>query len=173
MRFFCGIIMKTRARQGKGEITMKKVLFTLMILVLAVTFVGCGSSYGKIKSAFEKEGYTEQEIKAGDDYKKLEEEMKEDGIEFTVHHLQKDAIIGKKDVIILEFKNVDGIKKALDSDNDVSNAMEDLLDALDTTYEEMYDELVEVGLVKGNCVFVVSIADILFIQETLTIFKNA
>ncbi|MBR7110826.1 MAG: hypothetical protein IKC83_03030 [Clostridia bacterium] len=152
---------------------MKKVLLTVMILILAVSLVGCGSSYGKIKSAFEKEGYAEQEIKAGDDYKKLEEEMKEDGIEFTVHHLQEDALIGKKNVIILEFKNIDGIKDVLEGDNDVADAMKGLLEALDTTYEEIYDELVEVGLVNGNCMFIISLADVVYLNETLEIFKNA
>ena len=150
---------------------MKKVLITLMILVLATTLVGCGSSYGKIKSAFEKEGYVEQEIKTGDEYKELELEMKEKGIEVSVHYLKKDALLGNKDVVILEFKNTDGIKAILTNDNDVADAMKGLLELLDTTYTEIYDALVEVGFVNGNCMFVVS--DVLYIDETIRIFKNA
>ena len=150
---------------------MKKVLLTVLILVLTFSLVGCGSSYGKIKSAFEKEGYAEQTIEAGDEYKQMEEEFKAEGIEFTFHHLQKEGLLGDRDVLILEFKNVDGIKEILLGDNEIADMMAYLLDELDTSYEDIYQSLVDVGLVNGNCMFVPS--DIIYLVETMTIFKNA
>ncbi len=149
---------------------MKKVLLTLFVLMLAVSLVGCGSTYGKIKSAFEEKGYTEVEYVESDEEKAMKEELKEEGIEYTVHELEEDGLLGKKTVYVFEFTNVDGLKKALTQEGDFADMMKAFLEEADTSYEEIYNELEEMGFVNGNCMFSAFGFEYL---EALNIFKSA
>lgn len=119
---------------------MKKrsLFFTCITLVVAMVMILCGcSSYGKIKSAYEKEGYTESEkIESYQDqiYDALNAES-EDEVEAvcSVHLFTKGLAVA----LILEFNSTDEMNEKIKES-----------DAL----KGMISDAQESNRVSGNCV---------------------
>ncbi len=147
----------------KKKLTAIFTALTLVVVMLA-TLCGC-SSYGSIKSAFQKEGYEETDLSEkyessvtaimGNDYKET----------VSVHCLKKesdedDGILGAIAgsigyVVIIEFK----------SNSDMEEYLKDKVSADEA--EEVYDKLQELDTVNGNCFLVVST-----LPEGYSIFKS-
>lgn len=119
----------------------------LLIVTLMATLCGC-SSFGKIKSAFEKEGYTESEkvtsiqetaIEAifGEDYESLG----------TVHVFTKSVLSS----VVLEFNSTseltDRLKK-LTEDETIGKYVKDAV-----------EDIQKCPIVNGNCVLVYGFID--------------
>lgn len=122
----------------------------LLVVVLAFTLTGCDKS-GKIKKAFEKEGYTVTVIKASDS-KVLtdllsEEDMKEID-EYEVFNCSKSAGLSSGIVTIIKFPSDDKLKEVLG--------------------EEAYNKAEEKGYVNGNCYLAVPLG-----ADVVKIFKDA
>lgn len=128
-----------------------KVLAVALVGALAVlSLAACGSStYGKIKSAFEKEGYKESE-----DFKSImapiEKQLEDADLSVTIHILGKDIT---KVAMILEFKSSKELDKQL-SDNE--------------TLKGMIKDAQKSNLVNGNCLLIPTLS-----SEIMDIFKNA
>lgn len=145
---------------------MKKVLLVMMILVLALSFVACGgSSYGKIKEAFEKEGYSESaDLESA--MTSLKEALEEEEFSINVHYLYKVAAGGG--AFIIEFNSTDDMKKAMAENTEFKTQVEGLVTSDEA--KELYDEAVDAGIVNGNCLCIpFGLAPNTYIE----IFKNA
>ena len=129
----------------------KKVsLFSCLLLALSMLLVFCGcSSYGGIKSAFEKEGYEEaelsQEIKAF--YENSEEYQKISAV-VKIHVMQKkptgEGLLGdlanKLTIsVIAEFNSTEDMEEALKAHVTAEDA------------KNVYEELQKLDVVSGNC----------------------
>lgn len=128
---------------------MKKVLtaisMVLLVVVLAMTMTGCDKS-GKIKKAFEKEGYEVTVVNSKDSTvlsELLTEDQKEDIDKYEV-------IVCKKllsSATIIKFPSANDLKEVLG--------------------EDAYNKAVEAGLVNGNCYLALPLGNV------VDIFKNA
>ncbi len=144
---------------------MKKVLLIAIVLVLAFSFVACGSSYGKIKSAFEKEGYKESE-KLESFMSSIKDSLEEDELAVTVHYLYKLSEGGG--AFIVEFNSTNDIKKALNENEALKEKVEEYASSEEA--QELYDKAKDAGIVNGNCVCIpFGLAPATYIE----IFKNA
>lgn len=144
---------------------MKKVLLTLVVLMLAVALVGCGSSYGKIKSAFEKEGYSEsQNLESF--MTSIKESLEEDDVAINVHYLYKLAAGGG--AFIVEFNATEDLKKSLAENEELRTQVKGLVESDEA--QDLYQNAVDAGIVNGNCVCIpFGLAPNTYIE----IFKNA
>ena len=132
-----------------------------LVVVMMATLCACGSTWGKIKSAYKSEGYNE--VQLSDTLKTTlgikDEDMKD--AKATIHvlstaELPKDPsaadyakLLVSKNVIVLEFKNMDELKKYAE-ENYTKEQKEDL--------EKAWEEFQKLDNVNGNCVLL-GIAD--------------
>ncbi len=125
---------------------MKRKIATIvtslaLVVVLLATLCACGSTWGSIKGAFEKEGYEEVDI--SEDLKKLyesNEDFKAAGDTATIHIMKKSLL---EVSIILEFK----------SNKDMEEALKKHVTKEDA--ENIYEELQKLDTVNGNCFLIV------------------
>ena len=142
--------------------TIRVLALTLVLVLMACTLASC-STYGAIKKAFEKEGYTLQNA----DNEKTGEIKTDDGvITYTIHTFQKEAeggegvlgnIIGgisqaASTAIIWEFGSDKDLQKAIEESDDIKAVLKD---AQESDY------------VNGNCVLMT------LNSAAVEIFKNA
>lgn len=122
---------------------------TLIVFMLSM-FCAC-SSYGSVKKAFEKEGYTESESVQSyqSQIKEAIGENNEDAC--TVHLMVKDTL---KVALILEFKSTDKMEEVIEES---------------ATLKGMIQDIQKSEIVNGNCVLFFYTP----LTEALTIFKNA
>ena len=146
----------------------KKVsLITCLMLAAVMLLVFCGcSSFGGIKSAYEKEGYEEaevsQEIKAlyenSEEYKKISEVVK-------IHVMQKKST-GESVLGDLANKLTVAVIAEFNSNEEMEQALKDHV--TDADAKNVYDELQKLETVSGNCLL------LFYTPATkgLEIFKN-
>lgn len=149
---------------------LTKVLALVLVLAtLAFTLVSC-STYGKIKSALEKKDYVENtDLDAVATAIKNELEKKDLAVE--IHMFAKKGTL-TKNVLVVEFKATDDMKKAYEDSNTMQGLIKDIQKNDDA--KAFYDALVEAGYANGNClVFPLSIVQSEFIKEVKEIVKNA
>lgn len=138
---------------------IKVIALTLVLAMSLVMLVSCGDKSGAIKSAFEKEGYTVESIKAdNEDAKDLlellfDDEQMEKIAQYEILLCKKDGLtnIGKT-AIVIKFPSADDIKSML-TDEDGKT--------------ESYDEAVEDGAINGNCLIIT------LSEDSAKIFKEA
>lgn len=132
---------------------MKKRLvsiFSTVLLALTLVALLCGcSSYGSVKSAFEKEGYKEAE-NVQTYQTTIKEYLGDDSDNVTVHVLTKDIV---KVAIIVEFNTTDEMEKTVKDNKMLQDAIK---------------EIEKSDYVNGTCILI-PIAS----PEVVTIFKNA
>ena len=147
---------------------MKKKLSVVFALALSAVMLfvlcACGSTWGKIKSAYEKEGYTEIEL--SEEIKEalhLSDEDTEES-DATVHFLTNAKvndddstleliakIVLSKTAIVWEYKNVEAVQKAY---------KEDLNEEQQEKFDELWKEYQKSDKVNGNCILVIGDAEI-------------
>ncbi len=141
---------------------MKKKLSVVVtaLAIVAVLLVGlcaCGSAWGKIKSAYENEGY--HEIELTEALKKAfgvkDEDVKE--ADATVHflttaQLSEDPTISElaglvtaKYAIVWEYTNVDELQK---------HYKEDLSESDKEKFDELWEKYQQSDVVNENCVLI-------------------
>lgn len=130
-----------------------------LVLSAALLFAlcACGSTWGKIKSAYEKKGYHEVELT--DDVKDklgLKDEDVEEA-DATVHFLttatlSKDPTLSElaglltaKYAIVWEYKNIEAVQKAY---------KEDLSEEQQKDFDKLWEEYQKSDSVNGNCILV-------------------
>ncbi len=117
----------------------KRILCLALILVTLFTLVAC-SSFGGIKSNFEKNGYTY--IKADENdttTKAITAELEKGEISCTVHAFSKNGTILPSIALVLEFGSDKELQKAISEDG--SETLKGLIkDAQNSEY------------VNGNCI---------------------
>ncbi len=112
-----------------------------LIVVMLVSLCACGSTWGKIKSAYEKEGYEETDAEATQTAIIEGIFGKDKESAFTVHVMKKgDGLIASV-AIIVEFK----------STKEMEEMLKDKVTAEDA--KNVYDELQKLDTVNGNCFF--------------------
>lgn len=136
---------------------MKKRLATIVsaLALVAVMLVGlcaCGSTYGSIKSAYEKAGYAESESVSDAQKEIVSTFLGEDAeTAVTIHVLTKkdggllDAL---KTVVVIEFKSTEKMEELMKKHVTAEDA------------KNVYDELQKLDYVNGNCVLVSGDKDI-------------
>ncbi len=143
---------------------MKKSLATVVALVLSAVMLfalcACGSTWGAIKSAYEKEGYYEITLsdKAKEALNISDEDIKE--ADATVHFLctvklSEDPTVSEllelvnpktKTAIVWEYKNIEAVQKAY---------KEDLSESEQEKFDELWAEYQKSDHVNGNCILIV------------------
>lgn len=139
----------------------KKIGIIVTSLVLVATMLlglcACGSTWGKIKSAYEKEGY--KEVQLSDKIKEaLNLEDDTDGYNVTLHFmttaklseeptlLELAGLLTAKNVIIAEYTNTEELKKyANDHFSDAEK--EDAVAA--------WEKFQQLDSVNGNCMLII------------------
>lgn len=127
-----------------------------LVAVMLFTLCACGSTWGKIKSAYEKESYTE--IQLSDEVKALienNEDFKAAQETATLHVLQKGGSLIPGYVFILEYKGNKEMEEALKKHVTKEDA------------ENVYEELQKLDTVNGNCFLLLSTA-----TDGTSIFKG-
>ncbi len=148
---------------------MKKKLTVLLCTVLSAVLLfalcACGSTWGKIKSAYEKEGYTE--IKVSEKLRAAIEEQTDEKLEesdATIHFMTKakindddsDAEILLKAflspfTVVFEYKNVEAVQKAY---------KEELSEEEQKEFDKLWEEYQKSDIVNGNCILLIGDAKI-------------
>ena len=141
---------------------MKKFLKIAITAILAVTVLALAacSNYGKVKKAYEKEGYEQseefEEMYANFYAAFVDEDAEEEyGIKIYIHVLVKkgQALLSLPDAaIIVEFDCSEKKMKEYMEDEDIKDA---------------YDEARKKGYIKGTCVLVYGSDDALEIWEKI------
>lgn len=127
---------------------MKKKLVTvvsvLAVLAAMLMMLCACSTFGSVKSAYEKAGYTA--IEATEEQKsQLAGLIGEENVEkATLHGFKKDGGLIPDFAIVLEYKNGDELVEALRDNPTFKITDEDLKTA--------YDKLQEIDSINGNCV---------------------
>lgn len=119
----------------------------LLIVVSAISLAACSSKYGALKSAFEKEGYTESEqVETWSET--IKNELKgEDGEMVTNIHVLTKGITDV--VLVLEFKATDDMLEFYKESNTFQGAVKDITENEDA--KAFYNTLVDAGYANGNC----------------------
>ena len=142
----------------KRKISMIVTAITLAAMLL-LTLCACGgSTWGKIKSAYEKEGY--HEVQLSDELKKALnlDQIKEGDVKVTIHvmsNAKEDnalSLLAGKTAVIMEYKNVNDMKKYM-KDQYGENG--------EKSFEEFWEETQKSDNVNGNCVYM-GLADSIF-----------
>ena len=135
------------------------IVATLLATVMLFALCACGSTWGKIKSAYEKEDYTELKIseKLRDAIEKQAGE-KLDEADATLHFMTKakinsddsDAEILAKAffapfAIVWEYKNVEAVQKAY---------KEELNEEQQKEFDKLWDDYQKRSNVNGNCILI-------------------
>ncbi len=141
---------------------MKRKLVTIftsltLAAVLLATLCACGSTWGSIKGAYEKEGYHEVEL--SDEIKEalgLTDDQTEEA-DATIHflctaELSEDPTVSElvelakaKTAIVWEYKDIDSLKKVY---------QEDLSESEQEKFDELWEEYQKSDKVNGNCVLI-------------------
>ena len=137
----------------------KSLLFTCILLTVSMLLVFCGcSSYGGIKSAYEKEGYKEYEIT---DVIKEAFNLKDEDIQDSkaAIHFLSTAEIGKDDNVLVLLAKVATSKSAIVWEyKDVDALQEVYKEKLSKEEQENFDKLwaeyQKLPTVNGNCILV-------------------
>ncbi len=147
---------------------MKKFVAFVSVLLSAVmlfALCACGSTWGKVKSAYEKEGYTElhisEKLRAAIEEKTGEKLEDSDA---TLHFMTKakindddsDAEILVKAflssfAVVWEYKNVEAVQKAY---------KEDLNEEQQKDFDKLWEEYQKRDSVNGNCILIFGDKDI-------------
>ena len=149
---------------------MKKKLATvvtafMLVCTMLVCLCACGSTWGKIKSAYEKEGYTE--IKVSEKLRAAIEEQTDEKLEesdATIHFMTK-AKINDDDsdteillkaflfpfTVVFEYKNVEAVQKAY---------KEELSEEEQKEFDKLWEEYQKSDIVNGNCILLIGDAKI-------------
>lgn len=139
----------------RREFTMKKTtkIFALAIsmLLCLVALTACSNKYGALKSAFEKEGFTENQSVEGV-FADIKKDLEKDELEVNLHVLTKTSSLTKPSVLIIEFKSTDDLVKAYKDSNTMQGLVKDVQENEDV--QKMYKSLEDAGLAKGNCLCV-------------------
>lgn len=136
--------------------------------VLSLVLVGCGSSYGALKKAFEEAGYTESETLESF-AETIKEEAEKDSLAVTVHGMSKVDGYQSNFVVIIEFNSTEDMKKLYDESNTIQGFVKDIEE--NENAEKFKDALEEAGFAKGNCL--VLSWNALAMNEVTNIVKNA
>lgn len=149
---------------------LTKVLALVLVLAtLALTLVSC-STYGKIKSALEKNDYVEN-TDLDTVATAIKKELEKEDLAVEIHMFAKKGTLAKN-VLVVEFKATDDMKKAYEDSNTMQGLIKDIQKNDDA--KAFYDALVEAGYANGNClVFPLSVLQSEFIKEVKDIVKNA
>ena len=118
-----------------------RVLAVALVAVMVLSFVACSSTFGGIKSNFEKHGYTYVEDADSESTSKtITAELEQGDISCTPHLFKTDGFLGV-DVyaLVLEFG----------SDKDMQAAMEE-----SATIQGLIKDAQESQLVNGNCLLI-------------------
>lgn len=149
---------------------MKKKAITIvsalaLVIVLLMGLCACGSTYGSIKSAYEKEGY--QEFTLREETKDAIEQalgVKEEDLEesdATIHFLTT-ADIKEDDNLIVLLAKLGTAKSAViceyTSGDKLVEALQDRL--TDEEIKNAYDELQKLDEVNGNCFLILGDKDV-------------
>ena len=141
---------------------MKKRIVTIitslaLVAVLLATFCACGSTWGSIKGAYEKEGYYEITLsdKAKESLHISDEDIEE--ADATVHFLctvklsddptltELAGLMTAKSAIVWEYKNIDALQKAY---------KEDLSESEQEKFDELWEKYQQSDRVNGNCILI-------------------
>ena len=152
---------------------MKKItkLITLFVLICACLAMSACSSYNKVEKALEEIGYVAVET-TNENAEKMEEESE---VAVTTHLFSnKDSLEGLgfaklNVVIVLEFKATDDMKEFYEESATLQGLVQDVKE--DGSAQEFYDDLVEKGFAKGNCLIIST--NILAMEEVCEAIKNA
>lgn len=132
---------------------------TVLATVMLFALCACGSTWGKIKSAYQKEGYNE--VKISEKLRSAIEERIEgklDESDATLHFMTKAKINSDDNdleiilkafatpfAIVWEYKNVDAVQKAY---------KEELNEEQQKEFDKLWDEYQKSSRVNGNCILV-------------------
>ncbi len=150
---------------------LTKLTSLLLIVVSLLTVAACTSSYGKLKKAFQAEGYVvveEMESLTASMKEKLEQEADDKfAIEFHVMQKAETGLINLSYVFILEFNATDDLVEFIKGSETAQGMVKDV--ANDENVKAFYNSLVEAGYANGNCL-VFSLTDSSSVKD---IVKNA
>lgn len=141
-----------------------KIMALLLVAVLAIGMAAC-SSYGKVKSAFEKAGYTEVEEmeSATAAIKESLEKDADDALALEMHILSKGITF----VFVLEFNATDDLIEFYNSSETAQGFVKDVTSNEDV--KAFYNALVEAGYANGNCL----VFSLINTEEVKDIVRNA
>jgi len=143
---------------------MKKKSFLisclLLIVTLAMALCACGgSTYGKIKSAYEAKNYEEVES-VTEHQSKIDEALGEEYESACTAHLLRN---GLNAALILEFNSTKKMEEAFEDSATLRGFLKDLND------KGVTEAIAECELVNGNCVLLFYTP----LSDAKDIFKNA
>ncbi len=118
---------------------LTKILTLVLVIALSLTMVAC-SSYKKVEKALVNIGY--ETIQQNDTADKMKDES---DVAVKMHLLSKGISV----VCVFEFKATDDMIEYYKDSNTMQGFMQDVKE--DGSAKEFYDDLVEKGLAKGNC----------------------
>lgn len=133
-----------------------RIIALALVAVMALSFVACSSTFGKIKSNFEKNGYTYVEADEESTAKTITAELEQGNISCTAHLFKTDGFIGI-DVyaLVLEFSSDKDMQEALNESATLKGFVQDAQDS---------------KFVNGNCMLVpISLTKA---DEMIKIFKG-
>lgn len=139
---------------------MKKLTKLMALLLVVVSLIGitaCSSSYGKIKKAFENEGYTvvEEMESLTDAMKENLEKEASDDMAIEVHIMTKAL---SSAVFIIEFKATDELVEYVQGSETIQGIIKDI--ASNEDVQAFYDALVDAGYANGNCLVFALLGDV-------------
>lgn len=130
---------------------MKKVTrivaLTMMLVLCVAALTACSNKYPQLKSAFEKEGFEENQAVEGV-ADQIKQDMAKDELEVNVHVLTKNEGV-KPSVMIIEFKATEDLVKAYQDSNTMQGLVKDVQESEDVN--ALYQSLVDAGFACGNC----------------------
>ena len=117
-----------------------RIIALTLVAVMALSLVACGSSFGKIKSSFEKNGYTYIEDSGSEGTsKKITAELEAGDISCTPHLFKTTGLLLPNYALVLEFGSDKDMKKAMDESETLKGLIKDVQES---------------KLVNGNCLLV-------------------
>lgn len=149
---------------------MKKIIKLLTVATLIVSCLltmGC-SSYGRLEKAFLDAGYTAVE-QLDQVAETIKADLEKEDLVITAHGFTKKSGLTSDFVIIFEFKSTKDLAKACKESNTLAGFIDDL--EQDEDLQDIYEELVEEGYAKGNCL--VFSLNILNAKNVTNIVKGA
>ena len=130
---------------------MKKVTrivaLAMMLVLCVAALTACSNKYPQLKSAFEKEGFEENQAVEGT-AEQIKKDLEKDELEVNVHILTKNEGV-RPSVMIIEFKATEDLVKAYKDSNTMQGLVKDVKENEDT--QAMYQALVDAGFACGNC----------------------
>lgn len=127
---------------------MKKTvrIFALVaaLTLCLVALTACSDKYGALKSAFEEEGFKENQVVEGV-AEQIKQDLEKQELEVNIHVLTK----GVDAVAIIEFTATEELAQAIKDSNTLQGFIKDVQESEDAN--EFYNKLVEAGYAKGNC----------------------